>query len=138
MPHQSSAHKGSQQTPTIIRLAPCFRRKRATAAPGNITHLLANVAASCITLHRAAEGASACLPGDKHRNPRYILRRAVASKAQTKQSSPSSVCCAKYRRPQLLFPEKPDWSCSPMGFPVQETSSAAWRRQFCDPVHGFV
>eukprot|EP00808_Paulinella_micropora_P006776 g5205.t1 len=86
--HQSSAHKGSQQTPTITRLAPCFRRKRATAAPGNITHLL-------ITLHRAAEGASACLPGDKHRNPRYILRRAVASKAQTKQSRPSSVCCAK-------------------------------------------
>eukprot|EP00808_Paulinella_micropora_P022106 g54559.t1 len=23
--HQSSAHKGSQQTPTITRLAPCFR-----------------------------------------------------------------------------------------------------------------
>eukprot|EP00808_Paulinella_micropora_P025921 g9732.t1 len=58
------------------------------AAPGNITHLL-------ITLHRAAEEASACLPGDKHQNPRYILRRAVASKAQTKQSRPSSVCCAK-------------------------------------------
>eukprot|EP00808_Paulinella_micropora_P031415 g43381.t1 len=57
--HQSSAHKGSQQTPTITRLAPCFRRKRATAGPGNITHLL----------------------------------------AQTKQSRPSSVCCAKYRRP---------------------------------------
>eukprot|EP00808_Paulinella_micropora_P029877 g25853.t1 len=50
-----------------------------------------------ITLHRAAEGASACLPGDKHRKPRYILRRAVASKM--KQSRPFSVCCAKYRRP---------------------------------------